>query len=135
MVSLLFWQCSVLGVLARYDSPIVDVYLTVNAAGLFGEVLRTSITMEQTWTDQRLSFQGVSEVPIFECPLQLTSFSSRGCDEITYTIERIDIDRVARISNATVIEEFFDSHLNQTLNMATVVLYLEKPHQFHRGSM
>ncbi|VDM54210.1 unnamed protein product [Angiostrongylus costaricensis] len=199
MVSLLFWQWSVLGVLSRYDSPIVierppnrvDVFLTVNAAGLFGEVLRTSITMEQTWTDPRLSFQGVSEVPlpnnvlswhpdtvvlnslssenklmssflnfdgkirrrqlllvevlcdeslnnetnpnIFECPLQLTSFSNRGCDQITYAIEKIDINRVARISNATVIEDFFDSHLNQTSHMATVVLYLQKPHRFHHG--
>ncbi|KAJ1350586.1 hypothetical protein KIN20_006410 [Parelaphostrongylus tenuis] len=214
MLTLLFWQCSILGVLTRHDSPIVierppnrvefddllmeynrdegpttnvsvNVFLTVNAAGLFGEVLRTSITMDQTWTDMRLSFQGVSEVPlpnnvmtwhpdtvvlnalrseikltssflnfdgtvrrrqlllvevlcdeplsnvtnpnVLECPLQLSSFSNRGCDEIGYTIEKINIDRVARISSATEIKETLDDHLNRTSLLAAAILYLEKP--------
>uniref|UniRef100_A0A7I4Z1M1 Neur_chan_LBD domain-containing protein n=1 Tax=Haemonchus contortus TaxID=6289 RepID=A0A7I4Z1M1_HAECO len=211
MFILFLWHYTVLGVLARHDSPIVierpqnrvefddllmeynhdqgpgpnvtvDVYLVVNSARLLDDMLRTSITLEQTWTDQRLQFKGVSEVPLpsnvhlwqpdtviinalrieprmsssflnydgtvrrrqllsvrvpceesavqeaMECPIELTSFSSRGVDEISYNIDHIELDRVARFTNSTVIYDTLQDHHNRTSHMATVLLSIQKPH-------
>ncbi|VDL72982.1 unnamed protein product [Nippostrongylus brasiliensis] len=162
MPSLLLWPYVVLGVLARHDSPIVierpmnrvNVSLTVNSIRIADDVLRTSITLQQRWTDPRLLFKGVSEVPLpnnvhpwqpdtvvvnalhseiittssflnydgairkrqllsidvpcvvsseeSECPIELTSFSNRGVELITYNVETINSDRISRISNTTV---------------------------------
>ncbi|KJH52357.1 hypothetical protein DICVIV_01449 [Dictyocaulus viviparus] len=133
----------------------VSVIITLNSARIYDDILRTSITMEQIWRDMRLSFKGVSEVPlpnsvriwqpdtvilnalsydtkmtslflnfdgtirkkqllfvevlcdespnvtmksdILECSLELTSFSNRGCEQITYSVEKINNDRIAQL--------------------------------------
>ncbi|XGW06813.1 hypothetical protein V3C99_016827 [Haemonchus contortus] len=211
MFILFLWHYTVLGVLARHDSPIVierpqnrvefddllmeynhdqgpgpnvtvDVYLAVNSARLLDDMLRTSITLEQIWMDPRLQFKGVSEVPLpsnvhlwqpdtviinalrieprmsssflnydgtvrrrqllsvrvpceestvqeaMECPIELTSFSNRGVDEISYNIDHIEMDRVARFTNSTVIYDTLQDHHNRTSHMATVLLSIQKPH-------
>ncbi|KAL6743555.1 hypothetical protein Aduo_016581 [Ancylostoma duodenale] len=93
MFFLVVWQCMILSVTCRHDTPIVIerpmnrvefddllmeynkdqgpstdvsvfVDITVNSARLSEDVLRTSLTLEQTWTDPRLMFKGVSEVPL-----------------------------------------------------------------------
>ncbi|KAK6015082.1 hypothetical protein OSTOST_19501 [Ostertagia ostertagi] len=158
--------------------------MVVNSAQLSDDILRTSITLEQTWTDTRLLFKGVSEVPLptnvhpwqpdtviinalrsesrmtssflnydgtvrrrqllsirvpceesstldheaIECPLELTSFSNRGVDKITYNIEHVDIERVARFTNSTVAYATLQDHHKRTSHLATVLLSLQKPH-------
>ncbi|ETN83712.1 hypothetical protein NECAME_07254 [Necator americanus] len=93
MFFLLVWQCMVLSVTCRHDSPIVierplnrvelddllmeynkdhgptdnvsiTVDITINSARLSEDVLRISLTLEQIWIDGRLMFKGVSEVPL-----------------------------------------------------------------------
>ncbi|KAK5975089.1 hypothetical protein GCK32_007565 [Trichostrongylus colubriformis] len=213
MLMIFLWQCAILGVLTRHDSPIVierpqnrvefddllmeynhdqgpasnvtvDVHLAVNSAQLSDDILRASITLEQMWTDSRLLFKGVSEVPLpsnvhpwqpdtviinalqsesrmtssflnydgrvrrrqllsitlpceespihddeaMKCPIELTSFSNRGVDLISYNIEHIDLQRMARYTNSTVTYNLLQDHYNRTSHTATISLSIRKPH-------
>ncbi|RCN39106.1 hypothetical protein ANCCAN_14951 [Ancylostoma caninum] len=107
MFFLVVWQCMILSVTCRHDTPIVIerpmnrvefddllmeynkdqgpnsdvsvfVDITVNSARLSEDVLRTSLTLEQKWTDPRLMFKGVSEVPVLTD--QCSTVASRHCD-------------------------------------------------------
>ncbi|KAK6045038.1 hypothetical protein COOONC_17457 [Cooperia oncophora] len=162
----------------------VDVYLTVNGAQISNDILRASITLEQTWPDTRLLFKGVSEVPlpsnvhlwlpdtviinalssdtrmtssflnydgtvrrrqllsikvpceespthdreVMECPIELTSFSNRGVDRITYNLTHTALDRVSRFMNSSVTSEALQEHHNRTSHLVTVLLSIQKPH-------
>ncbi|CAJ0588854.1 unnamed protein product [Cylicocyclus nassatus] len=93
MLRLVLWLCMLISAICRHDTPIVierpmnrvefddllmeynqdqgphrnmsvAIEITVNSARLSEDVLRTSLTIEQTWNDDRLVFKGSSEVPL-----------------------------------------------------------------------
>lgn len=69
-----------------------------------------------------------------ECRLILTSFSNRGVDEITYSVENVDTDRVARITNATVAYDALQDHNHRRTHTATITVHVQNA-LHHNGDL